>query len=581
MENKTKKQLVAELAELRQRIVELEAAETDRREAEELYRNISEKTWTAIYVVQDGIFQLINSRGATYVGYTPEELIGRKSISIIHPEDREMAAKNSVAMLKGKQTSPYEFRVITKNGGIRWIIETTTSINYKGKRAILGNSIDITERKQAENVIREKERFFTSVLDEMITFLAVLKPDGEIVFVNNAPLKVIGKSLEQVRGMKFYNVDWWTYSRDIQQLIKEDLERCASGENIYHEVQIRTRDGDTWIDFNMHPIFGEDGSIQYLIPEGRDITERKQTEEALRESEEKYHSLISTEDFMYLVDRDCRYLFVNQRYRERYGLDLNEITKKTYADLHSGDQVKDFSEGVAKVFETGESIQSEVKSINDGKYYLKTLSPVRGKDGEVMYVTVVAKDITDRKRAEEELIHMATHDYLTGLSNRALFNDRLAVELARARRNPKKLAVMLLDLDEFKEINDTLGHSFGDKLLKAVAKCLSELLRESDTVARMGGDEFLLLLSEFVHVNDVVNIAQKILDTIRKPLLVNGHELNITTSLGIAVYPEDGRDANTLIKNADIAMYNVKKHGRNGYQIYSSNFDKKNPTADS
>lgn len=420
---------------------------TEHKETEELYQTLAEKSWAGVYVVQDGVFQLLNSRCAAYIGYTPEELIGKTSINIIHPEDRETAAKNAIEMLKRKRISPYEFRVITKDGGIRWIIETTTPINYKGKRAVLGNSMDITERKIIE--------------------------------------------------------------------------------------------------------------------------------EALRESEEKYHSLVSTEDFMYLIDEDCRYLFMNEAYRKRHGLAPNEVGKKIYGDLHPEDQGKDFPAGIAKVFETGKSIQNEIKSTVDGRYHLRTMSPVKGEDGKITAVTVVSKDITDRKQAEEELVHMATHDQLTGLSNRVLFNDRLALGLVHAHRNQKWLAVMLLDLDQFKEVNDTFGHSFGDRLLQAVGKRLAGLLRKGDTIARIGGDEFLLLLPEVTHVEDFTKIAQKILDVIREPLVVDNRKLHITTSLGIAIYPDDGEDADTLIKNADIAMYSVKKQGRDNYQRYSSVIDVK------
>jgi diguanylate cyclase (GGDEF)-like protein/PAS domain S-box-containing protein len=179
-------------------------------------------------------------------------------------------------------------------------------------------------------------------------------------------------------------------------------------------------------------------------------------------------------------------------------------------------------------------------------------------------------DTTRRKRAEEELAHMATHDALTGLPNRTLFNDRLNLELAHARRNQQMLAVMLLDLDYFKKVNDTLGHSMGDRLLQAVGDCLTSLLRKSDTVARMGGDEFMLIFPEITQGKDTTRIAARILEAIRKPFVLDDHEIHITTSVGIAIYPGDGEDAGTLMRDADIAMYRVKEQGRNNYQRYSS-----------
>jgi diguanylate cyclase (GGDEF)-like protein len=179
-------------------------------------------------------------------------------------------------------------------------------------------------------------------------------------------------------------------------------------------------------------------------------------------------------------------------------------------------------------------------------------------------------ELEERKRAEAIVRQMAYHDDLTGLPNRALFNDRLGVALARARRSKQKLAVMLLDLDHFKDVNDTLGHAVGDQLLQAVGQRLSGLLRESDTVCRMGGDEFLLLLPDMQKSEYAGKAAERILEVIRKPFTLGEHRLPVTTSLGIAVYPDDGEDGDALVKNADLAMYVAKDKGRDRFQSYDS-----------
>jgi|GEM_PF-5741754 diguanylate cyclase (GGDEF)-like protein len=174
------------------------------------------------------------------------------------------------------------------------------------------------------------------------------------------------------------------------------------------------------------------------------------------------------------------------------------------------------------------------------------------------------KQIAERKQAEETIKHMAYHDAMTDLPNRALFYDRLHQALAVARRKQTQVAVMMLDLDRFKEINDNLGHGAGDELLKGVAKRLRNLVRESDTVARMGGDEFTLILPD-----SVANVGERIVEIFQKPFVLGGHELSVTASVGISTYPVDGRDAETLMKNADSAMYSAKRNGRNSYQCYS------------
>jgi diguanylate cyclase (GGDEF)-like protein len=178
----------------------------------------------------------------------------------------------------------------------------------------------------------------------------------------------------------------------------------------------------------------------------------------------------------------------------------------------------------------------------------------------------VARDITERKRAERQLAYIATHDALTGLPNRVLFNDRLNLALAQAQRHQQRLAVLLLDLDRFKDINDTLGHSVGDQFLRVAAKRLKGVLRKSDTLARMGGDEFLFLVTEISQPENATEVARKILDAFQEPFLVEGHEFHTTASIGVTIFPDDGTDADTLLKNSDIAMYIAKQKGRNNYQ---------------
>ncbi len=175
----------------------------------------------------------------------------------------------------------------------------------------------------------------------------------------------------------------------------------------------------------------------------------------------------------------------------------------------------------------------------------------------------------DRKRAEEQVRALAYHDALTGLPNRLLFNDRLALAVAQARRKGERLAVLFLDLDGFKAVNDSLGHNLGDLLLRGTADRIQASLRAVDSVARLGGDEFILLLPGIRRVEEAARVAEKVLESIRAPLAVEGHELFVTASMGISVYPEDGEDVETLVKNADTAMYRAKEQGRDRYQLYT------------
>ena len=203
-------------------------------------------------------------------------------------------------------------------------------------------------------------------------------------------------------------------------------------------------------------------------------------------------------------------------------------------------------------------------------YVEAAISVLKDKQGAIVGFRCVSRDVTERKMLEQKLADMATHDFLTGLPNRILLNDRFQVALAQANRNNYKLGIMSLDLDHFKEVNDTMGHAVGDELLKAVGVRLSNILRSSDTVARMGGDEFLLLLQEIHYPEDAILIAEKIIDSCKEPLRINGFELHISTSIGIAIYPDNGEDMDTLMRKSDAAMYFSKRHGGMQYKVFTT-----------
>jgi diguanylate cyclase (GGDEF)-like protein/PAS domain S-box-containing protein len=206
----------------------------------------------------------------------------------------------------------------------------------------------------------------------------------------------------------------------------------------------------------------------------------------------------------------------------------------------------------------------------DGQEFPLELSLSAWTDGGQRFYTAIMRDITERRQIRERLNHIATHDALTGLPNRTLFADRLEQALARPAWNKRLVAVMFLDLDRFKNINDTLGHDAGDQLLRIVANRLRDTVRAGDTVARQGGDEFTIILVDMAQISDVTLVAQKILDAMTPPFDLDGHHMPVTVSIGIACYPVDGLDAPTLLKHADTALYRAKDQGRNAYQLYSA-----------
>lgn len=300
--------------------------------------------------------------------------------------------------------------------------------------------------------------------------------------------------------------------------------------------------------------------------------ERQRMEEALRESEQRHQVVVeSAINPVFATDAEGALTFVSSRMAEMFGYTPEEMLGMPLWSLAApgvGERVRAlFIENMPR----GGELEAEA-SRKDGSRFSSMISfvpVIRGKTPQGVAGRV--QDITERKLMEEELVHVANHDALTGLPNRRLFNDRLTVALAHARRERQKVAVMLLDLDHFKNVNDTLGHHAGDQLLQAVALRLSGLLREGDTVARMGGDEFLLILPQMGRAEYAATVAQRITEAIREPFQVDGHELHVTTSIGIAIYPDDvdSEDNNVLLGNADIAMYCAKNEGRDTYRRHT------------
>jgi diguanylate cyclase (GGDEF)-like protein/PAS domain S-box-containing protein len=272
-----------------------------------------------------------------------------------------------------------------------------------------------------------------------------------------------------------------------------------------------------------------------------------------------------------VYDRELRYVLWNRFMEEMTGMAAEEVLGQLAADLfpHIHDQQVDEMLVRAMAGETVSSpdIHYYVPRTGRQGWVSSVYRPHHNAEGHVAGVIGLIRDITERKAAEQQIEYQAYHDALTGLANRRLFQEHLSLALALAQRRERMVAVLFLDLDHFKLVNDSLGHTVGDALLRQVAQRLKGAVREGDTVARVGGDEFTIVLQEVAHRSDAAVVANKVLEAIAAPLEVNGHRLYITTSIGITLFPEDGDDAETLLKNADAAMYRAKDEGRNTYQM--------------
>lgn len=318
------------------------------------------------------------------------------------------------------------------------------------------------------------------------------------------------------------------------------------------------------------PIFDAAGRFQGYRGIGRDITERVRAEAEMRKLS---GAIEQTADSVIITDREGRIEYVNAAFERATGYTGAEAVGRRPNLLKSGAHEQSFYARLWSTILAGETFSDVfVNRKKNGELYYeeKTISPLRDDRGGITHFISTGKDISERMQAQERLQHIAHHDVLTGLPNRVLFLDRLEQALMRAQWQAHMVGVMFLDLDRFKNVNDTLGHDVGDALLKAMAGRLQGCVREDASVARLGGDEFAVLLEEVSHAEDISAIARHILGAFTLPFAIQAHELFITTSIGISMYPADGADAATLLKNADAAMYRAKDLGKNNYQFYSA-----------
>jgi PAS domain S-box/diguanylate cyclase (GGDEF) domain len=320
------------------------------------------------------------------------------------------------------------------------------------------------------------------------------------------------------------------------------------------------------------------GQITGRVFSFRDVTERVQSEEKLRKSEERFHLLTrATSEAVWDLDLLKNEYWLSKEFEKVLGYKLNETQtidlESWWLNIHPEERervILNFKEIMNSDAKSWSEEYSFRRAEGGYVFVLDRGYIIRNESGKAVRAIGTMMDITQRKQAEEILRYQAVYDQLTGLPNRLLFNERLLASLKKAKKTKKMLAVMFLDLDKFKKINDTLGHAAGDRLLEGFAGRISETLRSTDTVARWGGDEFTLLLPDISCLEDAVKTAQRILNNLKPAFKLEEQAFNISSSIGIAVYPDDGEDAETLVKNADAALYRAKEMGRNNYQLYTS-----------
>ena len=493
-------------------------------------------------------------------------VIGQPLTSVVWSRQLNESLKQVLAT--GEQQRDLLVSVVDEGGKRHFEFDLSTAL-LSQENVLLLMAQDITGRVQSQEELRR----FRMALDSSID--AVYLIDSEkmrFIDANETALATLGYSHEEL--LRLGPQDLKPDDGELERINHrfDEVIRSESKTGMIQTVHQR-KDGSRFpVEVYLRAVQSEER--QLLVAVVRDITRRLAAEAVLRESEERFRVAFNQAAVgLAHVAPDGRWLMVNNKLCEIVGYSRAELLNMGFQDItHPEDLVTDWA--IARRMTTGELDEQtrEKRYRHKNGYYIwinLTSSMVRDADGNAKYYSTVVEDISRRKQIEEELLHLANHDALTSLPNRSLLLDRLGQALVFAGRSKGQVAVMLIDLDRFKNINDSLGHDVGDKIIVEMARRLSACVRPGDTIARLGGDEFVLIRPDVAREDAAATMAQQLLEALSRSMTIQGHEFYPTGSIGVSMYPKDGLDSQTLLKNADTAMYRAKDAGRNNFQFYA------------
>ncbi|MYM83701.1 EAL domain-containing protein [Duganella sp. FT50W] len=540
---------------------------------EERFRTIVTQVPGAVFRIRpDGPIDFVSDAIEEISGYPAAQFMRGTThawADLIAPEDRKKQRRALAQAILDGQPYEIEYRIRDAAGAERWVLENGQPQAPDGEVAapwVDGIISDISQRKHNEMRIEALLAEQSAILDNVM-FGVMFVRNRSIVSVNRRCEELFGYEPGEMSGAS--TAIMFLDAFDFESSGARQYPLLSHGDYFNEERQYRRRDGGVfWClvsGYALDSSRANEGSIWVFA----DITERKEAEEKLRLSATVIEHIA---DGVVVLDAEGVIVAVNPAFTQITGYTEAEALGRDRTLTRSGRHEQAFYEAMwQQQLDTG-FWRGELWCLRkNGELYLEflTVSAVRDTHGKTTHYVGVFSDITKAKEAQEKLDHLAHHDPLTALPNRLLFNDRLQHALQRASRDGKQLALLFIDLDRFKNVNDTLGHHIGDELLKQVARALHDRLREGDTLARLGGDEFIVLLEDIENQYGASLVAEKLVQMFEQPFMVAGHELFVTCSVGISLFPDDASDLNMLIRNADVAMYQAKARGRNGFSFFA------------
>jgi diguanylate cyclase (GGDEF)-like protein/PAS domain S-box-containing protein len=511
---------------------------------------------------RDGRIQFANNAACGFLGYAREDIIGHQLEDFLAPSDETRPT------LAGRWVRDREYIFRTKMGQPIELTLSHSPVTNKGEvtgTVIIGR--DLRERKRYEWEARRAVTLLQSTLDSTADGILVIGQDGALLTWNQRFSDMFGIPPQLMERDEEHDLIGHLAAQTTTPVeFRRGLEDLRARPEVENAAVLQMKDGRQLEQYSIGRYL-DDSPLR--VWSFRDVTARVAAEEALRKSEGRYKQLFEQNAAgVCLATATGQIIDCNSTFAGMVGLDIEALRNRELREFF--DRAGAFDEIRRQLDDTPtmRGVEIELRR-NDGDraFALTNISLLDRGDGALVHMTAV--DISDRKRAEQQIEFQAYHDALTQLPNRRLFVERLDLSLLSAKRSRGNVAVLFIDLDRFKTINDTLGHSVADGLLIEVAHRLRSCVRQTDTVARHGGDEFTVILPDLHQPEDAAQVAEKILERIVEPMAIGGTTIEISASIGIAVYPYDGTDVDTLLRNADDAMYRAKKAGRNGYQLWT------------
>jgi diguanylate cyclase (GGDEF)-like protein/PAS domain S-box-containing protein len=504
------------------------------------------------------------SMSAFALGADPAE--ARTGFDIIHPDDADRVHELLVRTEGGPRVeSRVELRVIRPDGEVIWIEAIATNrLDDPAIGGMVVNARDITDRKVAEAELAGSNEYFRSLVQHASEYVTVTGPDGRYIYVSPSVVEFTGRSAEDLIGSPHLEI----HPEDADKVF-EPLERLRDNASASERFAARLQRHDgVWRNFELVTSRVAGGvNAGALVVNAIDVTERIESEAALRESEERFRSAFEHAPIgMALGSADATILRTNEAFAAMLGRSSDAMVGMRIADFTHPDDWSRTDDRIQRLFAgeiSGYQLEKRYLHADGSAVWVSiSVSAVRDADGRALYTIAQTEDITERKAVRERLAHQAVHDPLTGLPNRASFLNRLEVALDDASQQRTRVAVLFLDLDHFKVINDSLGHEAGDQLLVTIGHRLRRILRPTDAIARFGGDEFTILSDAVADPDAVMTLAQRVLVEVARPILLTEGEVFVTTSIGIALSGHGTETPQTLVRDADTAMYRAKDAGR-------------------